>query len=283
MSEAEKVDNDTLETLKQIRAQLGGESVPRLKKTKLSSIHLTESDRKKEEILDVLQGISDKLDSSLIRGARGERGVAGERGERGEPGEQGKSVKGPRGDKGIKGDEGKPGQSIVGPQGEQGIPGKNGSPDTGDEIVAKINSSKVLIEAKKVKGLLSLINDYVQREQNIGGAGGRAPAKIQSSGTTIQRQPTALNFIGATVADAGNGITNITLSAGGTVVSGEEVSGSGTSWTLAQTPTSGTLRVFLNGMRAKEGAGNDYTVSGTTITTSLSWDAGQVMADYSYT
>lgn len=44
------------------------------------------------------------------------------------------------------------------------------------------------------------------------------------------------------------------------------INGSNTSFTLANTPVSGTESVFLNGILQDAGAGNDYTISGTTIT-----------------
>jgi hypothetical protein len=44
------------------------------------------------------------------------------------------------------------------------------------------------------------------------------------------------------------------------------LNGSNTTFTLANTPISGTEMVFLNGLLQNPGAGNDYTVSGATIT-----------------
>lgn len=44
------------------------------------------------------------------------------------------------------------------------------------------------------------------------------------------------------------------------------INGSNASFTIANTPTSGTLRVFRNGLRVLSGSGNGYTLSGTTIT-----------------
>lgn len=44
------------------------------------------------------------------------------------------------------------------------------------------------------------------------------------------------------------------------------VNGSNTAFTLANTPTAGTEEVFLNGILQEPGAGNDYTISGATIT-----------------
>lgn len=44
------------------------------------------------------------------------------------------------------------------------------------------------------------------------------------------------------------------------------VNGSNTTFTLAHTPISGTEQVFLNGILQEPGSGNDYTISGSTIT-----------------
>ncbi len=44
------------------------------------------------------------------------------------------------------------------------------------------------------------------------------------------------------------------------------VNGSNTAFTLANTPKSGTLKVYVNGQRMQSGSGNDYTLSGVTIT-----------------
>lgn len=44
------------------------------------------------------------------------------------------------------------------------------------------------------------------------------------------------------------------------------VNGSNTAFTLANTPTSGSEHVYLNGLLQEPGAGNDYTISGAAIT-----------------
>lgn len=44
------------------------------------------------------------------------------------------------------------------------------------------------------------------------------------------------------------------------------INGSNTAFTLANTPIAGTEMVFLNGIMQEPGAGNDYTISGATIT-----------------
>jgi hypothetical protein len=44
------------------------------------------------------------------------------------------------------------------------------------------------------------------------------------------------------------------------------VNGTNTTFTLANTPVSGSEQVFLNGLLQEPGSGNDYTISGATIT-----------------
>lgn len=66
----------------------------------------------------------------------------------------------------------------------------------------------------------------------------------------------------------------------GNVVYNEVVSGSGTAWTLAKTPTAGSLQLYANGQRLTPTV--DYSISGTAITTVLSWSAGTLLTDYAY-
>lgn len=59
------------------------------------------------------------------------------------------------------------------------------------------------------------------------------------------------------------------------------INGSNTSFTLANTPTSGTERLYLNGMRLFVGGSNDYTISGATITMNTAPLTGErLIADY---
>jgi hypothetical protein len=66
----------------------------------------------------------------------------------------------------------------------------------------------------------------------------------------------------------------------GTPVINEVVAGSGTTFTLANTPITGSVKLFGAGARLTPGGGNDYTISGATITTVNSYSAGQLLADY---
>lgn len=59
------------------------------------------------------------------------------------------------------------------------------------------------------------------------------------------------------------------------------INGSNTSFTLAATPATGSLRLYKNGVRLKPGASNDYTISGATITMATAPATGTLLlADY---
>lgn len=59
------------------------------------------------------------------------------------------------------------------------------------------------------------------------------------------------------------------------------INGSNTSFTIANTPTAGTVKLYLNGVRQKSGAGNDYTITTNTITMTIAPVSGDVLiADY---
>ena len=78
------------------------------------------------------------------------------------------------------------------------------------------------------------------------------------------------------------GFANVEVDTSSTTnVDGEVVSGSGTTFTLAHTPTAGTVHVYGYGQRLSVSAG-DYTISGAVITMTNSFDSGSVLADYNY-
>jgi hypothetical protein len=59
------------------------------------------------------------------------------------------------------------------------------------------------------------------------------------------------------------------------------INGSNVTFNLANTPTAGTLKVYLNGLRLKSGAGNDYTLSTNIITFATAPISGDViLVDY---
>jgi hypothetical protein len=78
---------------------------------------------------------------------------------------------------------------------------------------------------------------------------------LKGNGTAVSA---ASNTAGADYVNSTNFIVRETPS--GTV------NGSNTTFTLANTPIAGTEQVYLNGLQQEPGAGNDYTISGATIT-----------------
>lgn len=90
-----------------------------------------------------------------------------------------------------------------------------------------------------------------------------------------------------------NGAGSITIAVAAAVITSSDivtgetpsgtVNGSNDTFTIASTPLTGTVRVYLNGIRQKSGSGNDYQISGSTIT----FEAGNIpqtddviLADY---
>lgn len=66
-----------------------------------------------------------------------------------------------------------------------------------------------------------------------------------------------------------------------------QIDGVTTTFTLAHTPTAGSVHFYYNGQRQRLGASFDYTISGNTITTisftpSLGPPSDTLMADYRY-
>lgn len=125
---------------------------------------------------------------------------------------------------------------------------------------------------------MSGFNNIIQRGK---------PINIKDEGITIASDIDTLNFVGSIVTPTviGSEVTEtFTVSGSGNSISSEEVpSGSGTVFTLANTPITGTLRVYRGGARQQEGVGNDFTLSGDTITLSEALNVSEkLICDYEY-
>jgi len=83
-----------------------------------------------------------------------------------------------------------------------------------------------------------------------------------------------------TLAGDGTPANPLTVLGGGNFVDNEIVAGLATTFTLANTPVAGSVHVFAKGQRLTLGAGNDYTITSTVITTANTWSAGDIVADY---
>ena len=191
-------------------------------------------------------------------------------GKDGRDGKDGKSIKGDKGDRGERGPMGK---TFIALRGEKGEDGKDGSPDTPEDIVIKLESldGEDRLDASAIKNLPEFVqNNY--------------PAVMGGKGPLWALQDVDVSGIVAGQSIRWDGVRWIPYTpaggGGNTAVYNEEVSGSGTSWTLAHTPASGTLRVYAIGQRLT--IVTDYSLSGTTLTTVLSWSAGNILVDYEY-
>lgn len=92
----------------------------------------------------------------------------------------------------------------------------------------------------------------------VGSATNLAAAVTLSGDVSSVSNTGAVTLNAATVMKPGNYVTRETPSGA--------VNGSNTTYTLANTPVAGTEHLYLNGILQEPGAGNDYTISGGTIT-----------------
>lgn len=273
---------------------------------------------KKEEGDSVVQFLRGKKGEKGDNGEQGPEGPRGERGFIGLNGEDGKDGKdGKNGKDGIKGEPGERG--FVGEKGEPGKDGKDAKDVSveisGKEVISKINSNKTeKIKASKIEGFKELedgLKNNGRQVQNVLSLGGTRQTAIKASGVLVGTGINTLNFVGATATKVGDGSeVSITTSGSGQVnsivagtgisvnstdpanpiitntgtapsfVDNEVVSGSGTTFTLANTPIVGSVHVHGEGQRLTLTI--DYTISGAVITmvAPATYAAGAVLADY---
>lgn len=138
------------------------------------------------------------------------------------------------------------------------------------EIVDKIFE---MLDSGKKKFSIKHIGDFTEGlEQTIRpirslAAGFRGGGDVVTGGTNI------------VITTDVNGKKVISSTAGGgTFVYNEVVAGSNTTFTLANTPLSGTIVVYGSGQRLV--LTTDYTIVGAVITPVNSWNAGDIIADY---
>jgi hypothetical protein len=91
--------------------------------------------------------------------------------------------------------------------------------------------------------------------------------KVNTDNTTVEINTNALRVKPASIGDTQ---LSATYQKQANIVTRETpsglINGSNTTYTLAATPVAGSEQVFLNGILQEPGAGNDYTISGLTIT-----------------
>lgn len=118
-------------------------------------------------------------------------------------------------------------------------------------------------------------------------AGGSGGHTIQDEGTPLTARSN-LNFVGASVTvtdDSGNDATVVTITGASVTWANNEtpsgtINGINTSFSLAHTPNPSWIQLYLNGVILEPGAGNDYTLSGTSITMLFAPETGDKLRAY---
>lgn len=211
-----------------------------------------------------------------------------------------KGEKGDRGEKGVSGTPGNAGRDgINGRDGLTPVRGKDYHTKADEEsflvnLLSRIHNPKdgkdaVMNEDKLMQKILDrILSEKLLTKDHINGL----EPELRSISSIAGRQygkntwargggDTLAAGINTTLTRNPDGTTSVNATGGsGTQVDNEVVSGSGTAWTLAHTPTTNTLRLYANGQRLTPTV--DYSLVGAAITTILSWSAGTVIADYSY-
>lgn len=147
------------------------------------------------------------------------------------------------------------------------------SADNAGGTEAGVGSSWFVLEHNLVGALIA--------SNNLSDLANAATARGNLGGTTVGQavftvaNPSAITFLRV---NADNTVDLLSAAAmrtalgvaGGTPVTRETpsgtVNGSNTDFTLANTPTSGTESVYVNGVLQDSGAGNDYTISAAVLT-----------------
>jgi hypothetical protein len=132
-----------------------------------------------------------------------------------------------------------------------------------------------------ISQVISLATELANRPTKAGTFTVSRAVYINSSGQlqSVSGGTTDCVLVNGTSATCGSG------GSAGTAVASEQPSGSSITYTIANTPISGSLLVYVNGQFVLPG-GVDYTLSGTTLTFVAgysSWlTAGQIRASYRY-
>ena len=216
-----------------------------------------------------------------IKAVKGEKGDKGDPGKDGKDGNHGRDYRtdegfnemlkkvtpikgihyhdGKDGRNGINGKDGKKGErgmDGIGIRGRDGRDGKNGK----DAIIPKDIVPNVIKELKGKKLLSSKDIDMSDMRWHGGGL-----SKVITD-STLTGQGTGASPL------------SVVNSSSITFVMNEIVSGSGATFTLANTPVALSVAVYIRGQRAL--LGTDYTISGKIITTTNSLSASDLIADY---
>lgn len=148
----------------------------------------------------------------------------------------------------------------------------------GDTVTALVDNASTTTYAGNW-----LIGDYTDEVLSVFGRTGAVSA-VSGDYSADQIDSDAYSFITATdvqgalieLADAIDAIPAAASFAFNETPSGS-INGSNTSFNLTNAPINSSLQLFLNGQALRAGSGNDYTISGTTITMATAPTAGETL------
>ena len=167
-----------------------------------------------------------------------------------------------------------------------GTPGKDGSSDNSIGIRDKLETlkGKERLSKDAIDGLEEELKKIKDEKAGTGMAifGGNRPLQIQQSGTVKEKAARYINFTGATVSRATDGVVTVAIG-GGTAVDGEVPTDSGDhiNFTIAHTPTAGTFKLYKGG--ARQQATVDYTLTVAALVLTIALATGETLiCDYSY-
>lgn len=119
----------------------------------------------------------------------------------------------------------------------------------------------------EVPGAFVVVEEGTANADTIWLASANAGGTLNTTAISWQQIPTTAGYTTANFVD-------------NEVPSGA-INGSNVTYTLANTPVSGSVHLYINGVRAKVGSGNDYTISSATITMEYALATGEtLLADY---
>jgi hypothetical protein len=154
--------------------------------------------------------------------------------------------------------------------------------ETRDKLESLIGDER--LDKSAIKGIDEALAQIASTGKATFVSGTAKPIRLTNDGTLIDKNIRNLNFKGTAVTSIvrnADGTIDITLDTGAgstTPVNNEIVSGSGTTFTLAYTPTAGSVHLYGYGQRLT--LTEDYTITGAVITTINSFDTGKILADY---
>jgi len=146
--------------------------------------------------------------------------------------------------------------------------------DTGEELIAKIQAVK-----KQWLSIEAIDGDFNTKVTKQFGGGNTRPLDLLVNGVSYGGVR-EINFKGGGVsADIVSGVMTVTIAGGGsTAIDNEVLTGSGTAFSLANSPVVGSVKVYGLGQRLI--LSTDYSISSNNITTVSSWSAGEIISDY---